>query len=109
MKSLLCAALISMLPGAAFAEGEGVVPTELPVAAEQATPPANLVPQQAAQQPQPAVQEATRCGMHGCCAGGRHHGGALILVGVAGTVLTAVAVGVAVGLAHNAQYNSTVR
>jgi hypothetical protein len=97
VKTLLCAALIAMVPGAAFADDVVAVPAtpavDQPVAKEA------LLPKEAPQaEPQQAVQDAKRCGMHGCC-GGAHRGGGLIIAGVAGTVLTAVAIGVAVGIA----------
>jgi hypothetical protein len=98
VKTLLCAALIAMVPGAAFADDVVAVPAtpavDQPVAKEA------LLPKEAPQaEPQQAVQDAQRCGMHGCCAGRAHRGGGLIIAGVAGTVLTAVAIGVAVGIA----------
>jgi hypothetical protein len=101
VKSLLCAALVAMVPTAAMAE-DVVAPG--PAVDQPTVDSAALLPKEApqAQAPQQAVEDAQRCGMHGCCAGGKHHGGGLVLVGVVGTVLTAVAVGVAVGVAtHN--------
>jgi hypothetical protein len=93
-----------LVPTAAFAEGE---PPANP-AVDQPTAAQPLVPKDAPPDGQPAVQEAQRCGMHGCCAG-RRHGGGLILVGVVGTVLTAVAVGVAVGVATSHQGGQPVQ
>ena len=90
-----------LLPMAAFAE-DGLKapgadqPTAAPVA--EAAAPATLVPGEAPQA-QPAVAEAHRCGMHGGCAGGGKVKW-VILTGVAATVITAVAVGVAVGVSR---------
>ncbi|MBL8950843.1 MAG: hypothetical protein JNK82_08710, partial [Myxococcaceae bacterium] len=60
-----------------------------------------LTPQDAAPVAQDeAVQQAKHCGMRGGCGGGRAGKGRwLVLGGVAGTVVTAVAVGLAVGFA----------
>jgi hypothetical protein len=106
VKTLLCAALIAMVPGAAFAEDAATTPAvDQPAAAA-------LVPKEAPseQAPQPAVQDAQRCGMHGCCYGRAHRGGGLIIAGVVGTVLTAVAVGVAVSVAtHSGQQNQALQ
>jgi hypothetical protein len=104
VKTLLCAALMAMVPTAAFAEDTLTTPAvDQPAAAQP------LVPKEAPETAQPAVQEAARCGMHGCCAGRARRGGGLILVGVAGTILTAVAIGVAVGVARSAQTQAVQR
>jgi hypothetical protein len=99
VKTLLCAALIAMVPGAAFADDVVAVPAT--PAVDQPVSKEALLPKEAppTAEPQQAVQEAQRCGMHGCCAGRAHRGGGLIIAGVAGTILTAVAIGVAVGVA----------
>jgi hypothetical protein len=90
-------ALCLMLPAAAFAQDP------LPPSSDQPTAPA-LTPDPAA--PQPAVENARWCGAHGGC-GGRGKGKLLVLTGVVGTVVTAVAVGAAVHFATQNQQSVT--
>ena len=96
---MLRAVALSMcliLPTAAFAQDPA------PPSADQPSAPENqaLVPPADAQpQPQQAVENARWCGAHGGCNGKGSGKGWIVLTGVAGTVVTAVAVGVAVGLA----------
>jgi hypothetical protein len=96
MLRALSVVLCLMIPGAAFADGPAV---------DQPTP-AALTPQDAAQ-PQPAVEQARWCGAHGGCSG-RGAGKWIVLTGVTATVLTAVAVGVAVGVASHNRANGSV-
>lgn len=99
MMRALSLAMCLVLPTAAFAEGPGPA-VDQPVAAEPAlTPQADSAAVQP-QPPQPAVENARWCGAHGGCNGaGRGKGKWIVLGGVAGTVVTAVAVGLAVGFA----------
>ena len=87
--------LCLLLPVAAFAE-DPIAP-----AADQPTQ-AALVPSDAAVQP--AVAEARYCSAHRCGGG---HAKWIVVTGVTATVLTAVAVGVAVGVANSR--NQTLR
>lgn len=93
MVRALSLTLCLLLPISAFAD-------EAPTPAPSADAPTQsaLVPTETAA-PQPAVAEARSCGMHHCAGGGR--GKWLVLTGVAGTVLTAVAIGVAVSVARS--------
>jgi len=95
--------LCLLLPTAGFAE-------ELqPAAPEPAAPTApstdqptqqSLTPQDAQEAPaQGAVDQAKWCGMRGGCQGRAGKGKWIVIGGVAGTVVTAVAVGLAVGFA----------
>ena len=101
MLKAISLSLCLMLPGAAFADEVAATSP----AADQPTA-AALTPEQAPDAATaPAVDDAKRCGMHGGCAGGRGRGKWLVLTGVAGTVLTAVAIGVAVGVATSNKQN----
>ena len=95
--------LCLILPTAAFAQDPAPPlqqAVDQPTAADPSlTPNADPSAANASQQPQPAVENARWCGAHGGCGGGRGKGKWIVLTGVAGTVLTAVAVGVAVGFA----------
>ena len=84
--------LCLLLPVAAFAEDPAPPPS-----ADAPAQPA-LTPTDAAPQVAPAVAEARYCSGHHCggCGGKAKW---VVLTGVAGTVLTAVAVGVAVSVA----------
>lgn len=99
--------LCLILPTASFAQDPSAPvlqqpadqPTQPTAADPSLTPNADPGAANASQQPQPAVENARWCGAHGGCGGGRGKGKWIVLTGVAGTVITAVAVGVAVGLA----------
>lgn len=101
MMRAVAVSLCLMLPGAAFAEEPSTPPA--PAADQPSAAPA-LTPQDPAAPAPEAVEQARWCGAHGGCGGGRGKGKFLI-VGVAGTVLTAVAIGVAVGVATHKQGN----
>ncbi|MBK7863032.1 MAG: hypothetical protein IPJ65_31375 [Archangiaceae bacterium] len=85
MLRAVAVSLCLLLPAASFAE--------------EPTPPPALTPSEAPAAPQPAVENARWCGAHGGCGGPRGKAKWIIAGGVAGTVLTAVAVGLAVGVA----------
>jgi hypothetical protein len=96
--------LCLMLPAASFAEGPAPATGAAEVAPAAAAPDAAqaaLTPTDAAA-PAPAVAEARWCSSHGC-GGGKAKW--IVLTGVTATVVTAVAVGVAVSVAssHNNQ------
>lgn len=91
-----------ILPTSSFAQdaAPALQQADQPTAAAPSlTPSADPGATDASQQPQPAVENARWCGAHGGCGGGRGKARWIVLTGVAGTVITAVAVGVAVGLA----------
>ncbi len=95
MLRAIALSLCLILPTSAFAQDPGPAADQPTAADPQLTP--NAEPN--ASQPQPAVENARWCGAHGGCSGGRGKGKWIVLTGVAGTVVTAVAVGLAVGLA----------
>src|SRR5438552_1750440 len=93
----LALTLCLLLPVAVFAQ-DPVVPAPATAADAPANP--SLVPNEGQPKPELVPNENARwCGAHGC--GGGHKGGAAFIVttSVIGTVLTAVAVGVAVSVA----------
>jgi hypothetical protein len=98
-----------ILPMSAFATEPAPLP-EAPAAAPAADQPTNpsLTPTDAA--PNGATEGTRSCGMYGGCAGRKHGAGKFIIItGVVGTVLTAAAVGIAVGVSRqNAMNNGQV-
>ena len=102
MLRAIALSLCVILPTSAFAQDPAppLQAADQPTAAPASNDPAltpNADPNAA--QPQPAVENARWCGAHGGCGGGRGKGKWIVLTGVAGTVITAVVVGVAVGVA----------
>ncbi len=99
--------LCLLLPAAGFADElqQAASAPSMDQPTQQTLTPQDAAPVDGAGQ-QDAVQQAKWCGMHGGCAGRSGGKGKwIVLGGVAGTVITAVAVGLAVGFAtkQNAQ------
>jgi hypothetical protein len=88
-------ALCLILPTAAFADE---LQSASPPSSDQPTQ-QTLTPSDPAAPAPDAVQQARWCGAHGGCSGGRGKAKWIVIGGVAGTVITAVAVGLAVGFA----------
>ncbi len=107
MKSLALTMCL-VLPMAAFAEDVAPVPLAAAVvpAADQPVQ-STLVPTDAA--PNGATEGTRSCGMYGGChGGGRGKVKWIVLTGVVGTLVTAAAVGIAVGVAHAQPGNGQV-
>lgn len=108
MVKALSLSMFLVVPMTAFAQDaaplqqpapEAVVPSAVDQPAA-----ANLTPEAAPAPEQAAVEGAKHCGMYGKgCHGGRGGKAKFIVGGVIGTVLTAAAVGVAVGFATRSQ------
>lgn len=107
----LALTLCLLLPVAVFAQ-DPVAPAPAPAADAPAANPA-LTPNDAQAKPELVPNDHARwCGAHGCCGGANgHRGGAGLIVttSVVGTILTAVAVGVAVSVATSHQGPGQVR
>lgn len=111
MMKALSVTMCLMLPMAAFAEDAVVVPAPEAAPLVQADQPtaANLTPVDAAPAPD-ATKAQWGCGMHGGCHGkGGGKAKFIVIGGVIGTVLTAAAVGLAVGVASQNQNQGSVR
>lgn len=96
-----------ILPMSAFAQDVAPPSPPPPPAADQPVQPA-LVPNDAAA-PNGATEGTRSCGMARGCAG-KTHGKAkfIVLTGVIGTIVTAAAVGIAVGVARSQPGNGQV-
>ncbi len=90
MTKSLTLTLCLLLPIAGFAQD---VTADQPVQSA-------LVPEKAAPVNQ-ATEGASACGMRGKCGGGAGKGKWIVLSGVLGTVVTAAAVGIAIGVARS--------
>ena len=109
MLKALTVSLCLAIPMTAFAQDAAPVQQPAP---EAVAPPAADLPAQANLTPEGsklapeqngAVEGAKHCGMYGKGCTGKRGGKKLVVIGVVGTVLTAVGVGVAVGFATRNQ------
>lgn len=98
MMKALSVTMCLMLPMAAFAEDAVAPAPPVAPAADQPTQ-AALTPTDAATAPNGATEGTRACGMHRGCHGGGGKAKFIVIGGVVGTVLTAAAVGLAVGVA----------
>src|SRR5262245_34816885 len=96
-------AMCLLLPTAGFADE---LQSATPPSSDQPTQ-QNLAPSDTPAPAPDAVQQAQWCGAHGGCSGGRSKAKWIVIGGVAGTVVTAVAVGLAVGFATRGNGNVT--
>ncbi len=113
MMRVMSLTMCLILPMAAFAQDPAVTPPPEVTAVPESKPTADQ-PTQAALTPTDVAgngaTEGTRaCGMYGGCAG-RGHGKAklIVLTGVIGTIVTAAAVGIAVGVARSQANNGQI-